>query len=178
MVRTIALFFFSAAAALAAPKSAVIEVDALLAKVGNDAVLLSDLQRFRDVDQILQCAGVVKREKPLPAERKALLNAYVDEELLYQEARAKKVSTAGQIPLSVQKIQAKEACRGRWLKLGESYTKLWRTAGHSRDGEGMLVRELEKRVLVEKFRHAEAMTDVEIWKREASVRYPVKIYLE
>lgn len=155
-----------------------IEVDALLAKVGRDAVLLSDLERFADVERVLECAGVVKRDKPLPADRKGLLNAYIDEELFYQEARSKKTGTAGQIPLSVQKIQSKEACRREWLALGGRYAKLWKTENRAREGESMLVRELEKRVLVEKFKKSEAMPDAEIWKREASVRYPVKIYLE
>jgi hypothetical protein len=164
--------------ALPAIAAAPVEIDALLAKVGRDAVLASDLQRFADVDKVLVCAGVVKRATPLPAERKALLGAYIDEELFYQEARAKKLATAGQIPLSVQQIQSKEPCRAQWLKLGESYGKAWRTDKRTREGEAMLVRELEKRVLVEKFRRTESMPDVDLWKREASVRYPVKVFLE
>jgi hypothetical protein len=163
---------------LFALQASALEVDALLAKVGRDAVLASDLQRFADVDKVLLCAGVVKREKPLPTDRKALLGAYIDEELFYQEARAKKVGTAGQIPISVQRIQSKESCRTQWLALGETYGKAWRTEKRTREGEAMLVRELEKRVLVEKFRRSESMPDVELWKREASVRYPVKVYLE
>ena len=155
-----------------------IEIDAVVAKVGREAVLLSDLQRFTDVDRVLQCAGVVKREKALPAERKALLNAYIEEELFYQEARARKTSTAGQIPLSVQKIQSKPSCRRDWIALGESYGKIWKTENRAREGESMLVRELEKRVLVEKFRRAEVIPDIESWKREAAVRFPVKVYLE
>jgi hypothetical protein len=155
-----------------------LEVDALLAKVGRDAVLLSDLERFVDVDKVLQCAGVVKREKPLPTDRRNLLNTYVDEELFYQEARNKKTSTAGQIPISVQAIESKESCRSQWLKLGERYSKIWKSEGHAREGESMLVRELEKRVLVQKFRGSEQIPDLDLWKREASVRYPIKIYLE
>jgi len=154
------------------------EVDALLATVGRDAVLLSDVQRFADVDKVLECAGVVKRKEPLPSERKALLSLYVDEELFYQEARNKKTNTAGQIPLSVQQIQSKEACRAKWLALGDRYSKTWKTENRAREGESMLVRELEKRVLVEKFRKAESIPDLDLWKREALVHYPVKIFLE
>lgn len=153
-------------------------VDALLAKVGQEAVLESDLQRFSDVDEVLICAGVVKREAALATERKLLLDAYIMEELLYQEARAKKTSTSGQIPLSVQAIQSKPACRSKWISLGTKYSKVWRTNQRSREGEGFLVRELEKRVLVEKFRRTELIPDPDLWKREASVRYSVKIYLE
>jgi len=155
-----------------------VEVDALLAKVGREAVLLSDLRRFADVDKVLQCAGVVKREKALPSVRKELLSAYIEEELLYHEARAKKVSTAGQIPLSVRSIQSKESCKTQWLELGQLYAKSWRMESRQREGEGLLVRELEKRVLVEKFRRSEVIPDIELWKREAGVRYPVKNYLE
>ncbi len=152
------------------------EIDSLLAKVGREAVLLSDLERFADVDKVLLCADVVKREKPLPMDRKSLLNAYVDDELLYQEARLKKVSTSGQIPLSVQAILSKDTCRSQWLALGQRYSKVWRTEMRAREGEGLLVRELEKRVLVEKFR--KTVPDVDLWRREAGVRYPIKIYLE
>jgi hypothetical protein len=155
-----------------------VEVDAILATVGRDAVLLSDVQRFADVDQVLECAGVVKRKGALPVARKALLGVYVEEELFYQEARAKKTSTSGQIPLSVQQIQSKEACRNEWLTLGTQYSKSWKTAGRLHEGESMLVRELEKRVLVEKFRKVESIPDLDLWKREAVVRYPVKIFLE
>lgn len=153
-----------------------VEVDSLLAKVGREAVLLSDLNRFADVDKVLLCADVVKRDSVLPSDRKALLNAYVDEELLYQEARMKKVSTSGQIPISVQAILSKDDCRSQWLALGQRYSKIWRTEMRTREGEGLLVRELEKRVLVEKFR--KTVPDFDLWRREAGVRYPIKIYLE
>jgi len=159
-------------------RESALELDALLAKVGREAVLLSDLDRFSDVDKVLNCAGVAKREKALPTDRKSLLNAYIEDELLYLEAREKKTSTSGQIPLSVQAIMAKETCRAKWLALGERYSKMWRTESRTREGEGMLVRELEKRVLVEKFRRTEVIPDMDLWKREAGLRYPVKIYLE
>jgi hypothetical protein len=151
--------FFLPAEAIAADST---EVDALLGRVGREAVLVSDLQRFSSVDKVLACAGVLKREKPLPTDRLALLRIYVDEELMYQEARAKKVSTAGQIPISVQMIQGKESCRSQWLSLGGKYSRLWRTETRPREGEGMLVRELEKRVLVEKFRKSEVIPDFEL----------------
>lgn len=161
--------------AAAAPSA---ELDSLLAKVGREAVLLSDLQRFADVSDVLECAGVVQRDKPLPSSRKELLQAYIGEELLYQEAKTRKAATAGQIPLSVQMIQSKAACKEKWLRLGERYSRQWRTPNRAREGEGLLVRELEKRVLAEKFRRAEAISDFEAWRREAGVRYPVKIYLD
>ena len=171
----LSLITFSFAAG--APSSPV-EVDALLAKVGREAVLLSDLQRFSDVDKILQCAGVVKRDKPLPSDRKLLLQMFIDEELLYQDARSRKFSLSGQIPISVQQIQSKEACRAKWNSLGDKYAKLWKTENRAREGEGMLVRELEKRILVEKFRRSDSVSDFDLWKREASARFPVKVYLE
>lgn len=173
-------FFLSLvlAGVAAAAEPAGVELDSLLAKVGREAVLLSDLQRFADVDKVLTCAGVVKRDTALPSERKALLNAFIEEELMYQDARIKKVSTAGQIPLSVQQILSTEKCRSRWAELGEKYSRAYRTESRAREGEGLLVRELEKRVLVLKFRKKEVIPDLDLWKREAALRYPVKIYLE
>ena len=153
-------------------------LDALVAKVGREAVLLTDLQRFSDVSKVLDCAGVVRRAAPLPEEKKALLDVYVEEELMYQEARSRKLSTAGMIPQAVRAIHKTEACKGQWQRLGENYSKVFRTETRSREGESLLVRELEKRVLVEKFRKSEAISDGELWKREAKARYPVKVYLE
>ncbi len=172
-----AMLFFSSGVALGAESKGT-EVDSLLAKVGREAVLLSDIERFSEVDKVLVCAGVYKREIPLSSDKKLLLSAYIDEELMYLEARAKKVSTAGRIPLSVQLILSKENCRTKWLALGEYYSKIFRTESRAREGEGLLVRELEKRVLVENFRKKEIMPDLDLWKREAAVRYPIKVYLE
>lgn len=160
------------------PAQAADTVDALLAKVGREAVLLSDLQRFRDVSDILGCAEIVRRDPPLSEDKKALLTAYVEEELMYQEARSRKLSTAGLIPQAVKAIHKSDACKSRWQKLGEEYSKVFRTENRAREGESLLVRELEKRVLVERFRKSEAAADGEAWKREAKSRYPVKVYLE
>ncbi|RYZ95199.1 MAG: hypothetical protein EOP11_25270 [Proteobacteria bacterium] len=176
-------FFFAAlafagitlapAAGFAAPT-----VDALVAKVGREAVLLSDLQRFRDLSEILDCASVVRREGPLAADKKGLLDAYIEEDLMFQEARSRKLSTAGMIPQAVKAIHKVDACKERWQKLGAEYSKVYRTEARAREGESLLVRELEKRVLVERFRKSEAAADGEGWKREAKSRYPVKVYLE
>jgi hypothetical protein len=168
----------AAAFLTAAPAFAADTVDALLAKVGREAVLLSDLQRFRDVSAVLDCAGVVRREAALSEDKKALLDAYVEEELMFQEARSRKISTAGLIPQAVKSIHKTDACKTRWQKLGDEYSKVFRTENRAREGESLLVRELEKRVLVERFRKSEAAADGEVWKREAKSRYPVKVYLE
>ncbi len=154
------------------------ELDALVAKVGREAVLVSDLRRFADVDRVLVCAGLIQREPSLPSEKKALLSAYIDEELQYQEARIKKIQTEGKIQLAVQTIMGKEDCRKRWISLGERYSRIYRTTSRPREGEGHLVRELEKRVLILRFRQKESIPDFELWKREAGLRYPIKTYLE
>jgi hypothetical protein len=154
------------------------ELDALIAKVGREVVLVSDLQRFRDVTGVLECAQIVRREPPLPDGKKALLDVYIEEELMYQEARSRKLSTAGLIPQAVRDIYKLDDCKNRWKKLGENYSKTYRTDTRVREGESLLVRELEKRVLVEKFRKSEALADGELWKRDAKTRYPVKVYLE
>jgi hypothetical protein len=155
-----------------------IEIDGIVAKVGREAVLQSDLQRFKDVVGVLSCAGVLKRENPLVSDRKKLLDAYIEEELMYLEARSKKVSTAGMIPAAVHSIHKKEDCKRRWQKLGEEFSRFYRTETRAREGESLLVRELEKRVLVERFRKTELIVDGELWRREARARYPVKVYIE
>jgi hypothetical protein len=170
------IIFVSVSAIAEEPKGFL--VDSLLARVGREAVLLSDLERFMAVNKVLDCAGVVKRVKPLPADRKAALDTYIEEELLYLDARARKISTAGSIPRAVRAIHEKESCKSAWQKLGREYSKIWRTETRRREGESLLVRELEKRVLVEKFRQTELITDGELWQREAKVRHPVKIHME
>jgi hypothetical protein len=155
-----------------------VKVDALVAKVGREAVLESDLQRFREVNEVLVCAGVLKREAPLSTERAALLEQYIEEELMFLEARTRKISTAGMIPQAVRQIHGRENCKSSWQQLGQSYSKFFRTAVRAREGESLLVRELEKRVLVDKFRKSELISDGELWKREAKSRNPVKVYLE
>jgi hypothetical protein len=149
-----------------------------VAKVGREAVLQSDLLRFREVAGILECAGAVKRNPPLPSESRQLLDAYVEEELMYLEARSKKISTAGLIPQAVRAIHQKEECKRRWQKLGQDFSAFFRTETRTREGEGLLVRELEKRVLVERFRKTELIADGELWRREVRNRHPVKVYVE
>lgn len=153
-------------------------VDGLVAKVGREAVLLSDLRRFRDVDAVLACAKVLVRAQPVPAGRKELLETFIEEELLYLEARSRKLSTAGLIPQAVHAIHQAPECRARWQAMGMEYSKLYRTDQRVREGESMLVREVEKRLLVEKFRKGESIADGELWRREARARFPVKMYLE
>lgn len=155
-----------------------IEIDALVAKVGREAVLQSDLMRFKEVVLVLSCAGVIKREEPLADDRKKLIDAYVEEELMYLEARSKKISTAGLIPEAVHSIHKKDECKRRWQKLGQDFSRFYRTETRAREGESLLVRELEKRVLVERFRKTELIADGELWRREARARYPVKVYIE
>lgn len=153
-------------------------VDSLVAKVGREPILLSDVQRFRDVYQVLNCTKFVSREMGSAENTKALLEAFIEDELMYQEARARKVNTAGLIPQVIQMIHKSDTCKTMWQKLGTSYSKFYRTENRQREGESLLVRELEKRVLVDKFRKTEVIADGELWKREAKSRYPVKVYLE
>jgi hypothetical protein len=156
----------------------VVPVDALIAKVGREPVLQSDLNRFRDVYEVLNCSKFLSREVDTKAETKALLEAYIEDELMYLDARSRKVSTAGLIPQIIKAIHKNDICKEKWQKLGTSYSKLYRTETRLREGESLLVRELEKRVLVDKFRKTEVIADGELWKREAKSRHPVKVYLE
>jgi hypothetical protein len=152
-------------------------VDALVAKVGREAVLQSDLLRFKEVKEVLVCAGVLK-EAPASGDKRQLLDAYVEEELMFLEARHRKVSTAGLIPQAVRLIHQNDLCKARWQRLGQEYSRFFRTKSRAREGESLLVRELEKRVLVERFRGTELVADGELWRREARARHPVKVYFE
>lgn len=153
-------------------------MDALLARVARESVTFSDLQRFREVDRVLTCAGIVKREAALPELVRPLLDVYIEEELMYLEARAKKIPVLGLMQAAVKSIHASEPCRTEWQSLGGKFGAFWKTPSRPREGESQLVRELEKRVLVEKFRKGEFGTDTELWKREVRARYPVKVYVE
>lgn len=155
-----------------------ITLDSLMAKVGREAVLLSDLNRFAQVDSVLACAGVIQREKALPKSTRELLDIYIDEELIFLEAKSRKISTAGMIPNAVHAIHDKSNCHSQWQELGKKYSTFWRTENRQREGESLLVRELEKRMLVEKFRKTEVVTDGELWRRELKTRYPVKLLAE
>jgi hypothetical protein len=118
---------------------------------------------------------VLQREKPLPKGQKELLDFYIDEELVYLEAKSHRLSTAGLIPEAVHAIHENARCNSRWQDLGKKYSHFWRTENRRREGESLLIRELEKRVLVEKFRKTEVITDAELWQREVKARYPVKL---
>ncbi|MGE3261119.1 MAG: hypothetical protein AB7K68_05025 [Bacteriovoracia bacterium] len=174
----LALFSLTAAARGREPASLAVAVDSLVAQVGHEAVLVSDLTRFSQVNAVLICAGVLQREKPLPKDQKELLSAYVDEELIYLEAKGRKFTTAGMIPQAVRAIHDKSECHSQWQALGKKYSNFWRTENRLREGESLLVRELEKQILIERFRKTEIVTDADVWRREAKSRYPVKILLE
>src|SRR5690242_20249122 len=112
MMRFIFLLFLCALPVFAQTEGTLLE--SLLAKVGREPVFLSDLQRFRELDEVLVCAGLRKREKALPKDTRELLDAYVDEELMFLEAKARKASTAGIIPESVKKIHSSAECKEAW----------------------------------------------------------------
>ena len=112
------------------------------------------------------------------AEIKALLDIYIEEELMYLEARGRKISATGLLQEAVSAIHANETCKRSWQSLGDQYGKYWKTPTRPREGQSQLVRELEKRVIVERFRKTEVAADSELWRREMRARYPVKVYLE
>lgn len=153
-------------------------VDALLGHVAQEPILRSDLKRFRDTIEILDCCGLRDKQRMPKKEEKDLLEAYIDEEIMYIEAKNKKISSAGMISEAVSAIHKVAACKKSWLDLGDRYNKQWQTKLRPREGQGVLVRELEKRLMVDKFRSSELVSDSELWRKEARARYPVKIYLE
>jgi hypothetical protein len=146
--------------------------------VGRESVTYTDLQRFREVDRVLVCAGIVKRATDLPEQLRPLLDVYIEEELMYLEARTRKLTIAGSLQETVKAIHQNSSCKSMWQNLGEKFGKFWKTPSRPREGESQLVRELEKRILVERFRKNELNADSELWRREVKVRYSVKVYLD
>lgn len=172
-----ALLILSALPAAAAPPGAVL-FDALVARVGHEAVTLQDLNRYRDVNDVMVCAGLRTGAASRAVSTRALLDRYVEEELQVLEARARKVTSGGRLSRAVDRILASAECRKDWIQLGRSYGKVWNTQARPRDGEGQLVRELEKRLLVDHFLETENLGEKSTWFREARLKHPVKLYLE
>lgn len=160
-------------------------LDALLAKVGREGISLSDLIRYQDTVQILQCAELRKNTEAKTAgidanDRSsfaAILSQYIEEELIYTEARSRK-NFSGGLAQAIQTIQQKPACLKQWQELGKKYGKLFATQNRNREGETLLVRELEKRLTVDRYSKEKIPGDRSIWVREARVRIPVKIFLD
>lgn len=121
------------------------------------------------------------RQAPAEEEKEKLpllLNRFIEEELIASEARTKRSGIVRLLGEAVEAIHADRNCRRRWQDLGHRYGTLWNTSAHPREGETMLVRELEKRMLVDHYLKTEAITDRGIWLREVKTKNPVKIFLD
>lgn len=154
--------------------------DALLARVGRDSVTLSDLVRFQQVEVIMSCAGLRTgaNTETTGASFEIVLNRFIEEELIYSEARTKKNAAKSMISDAIKAIQSNKKCQKDWRDLGKKYSTIWSTKGRPLEGEGMLVRELEKRLMIDAFTKTQIQGDRGIWLREAKVKIPIKLYLE
>lgn len=154
-------------------------LEALLARVGEEIVQLSDLRRYKSIENIMQCIGARVKVPGLDAESlKQTLGRYVDEELIYLEARAKLAEGSGNFQETIRKIKSFPACSTRWRSLGEKYAQLYSTKANALVGEGMVVRELEKRLLVDMYTREKIGLDLKAWLQEARVKTPIKYYTE
>lgn len=151
--------------------------EALLARVGREAVTLSDVVRFQDVESVMRCAGLRQKEGSQEAFG-ALLGRYLEEELIFSEANTKKITNQRMIGDAVNKIHQDKKCQSEWQAAGKRYGKIWSTKARPLEGEGMLVRELEKRLQIDNYTKTQIQGDKGIWLREAKVKIPVKLYLE
>ncbi len=77
-------------------------LDALLAKVGREGISLSDLIRYQDTVHILQCVELRKNTETKTSIDQndqssfaAILPLYIEEELIYTEARSRKNFSGG-----------------------------------------------------------------------------------
>ena len=154
-------------------------IEAMMARVGEESVRYSDLVRYKAVVDVLHCVGLrIRAPGTTNQTKRKVLEAYIDEELLYLEARARLPEGSGVFPETVRKIRADSRCSGRWRSLGERYGQAWRQKAGDLAGESLLVRELEKRLLVDKFVKERLGADARTWLQEARVRTPVKIFTE
>ena len=154
-------------------------LEGLLARVGEESVQLTDLQRFKSVENIMQCIGLRTKVPAQDAENlKRTLARFVDEELIFFEARAKLADGSVNFQEAIRKIKAFPACISRWRSLGEKYAQLYSTKANNLAGEGMLVRELEKRLLIDYFAREKIGMDMKTWLQEARVKIAIKYYLE
>ena len=170
--------FWTTPATLAADDDSVM-MEALLARVGEEVVQLSDLRRFKSVEKIMQCISVRLKPPGLDKESgKASLQRFIDEELIYLDARSKQAPGSSEFEETIRKIKRFPACLSRWKALGEQYAALWNQKEGSLAGETMLVRELEKRLLVDQHVREKIGNDLRSWLQEARVRVPVKYFAD
>ncbi|MCO5144059.1 MAG: hypothetical protein M9962_13295 [Oligoflexia bacterium] len=155
-----------------------VAVDALIARVGKEAVLESDLERYQDLNKILVCIEVKKNNDTVGLSRTDLLNKYIDDEILYLEARSKKSKQLGIINSAVKEIYKKEACKKQWLDLGKKYSSYWNIDSRRKEGEGQLIKELEKRVFIQNYLTSLSEGDASASLQEAKIKTLVKVYLE
>lgn len=171
----LSLFFLELSVALASDPSL---VDGFVATVGAESVFYSDLLKFRGVDEVLDCAKLRHRGQQLSAAKRALLNVYIEEELVYQEARSKKFKSQHLVLQASRQIQTNPACWELWKKLGADWGEYWRSPTRKYEGESQLVMELEKRLNIDAFTKAEPTVSSELWRREVRQKFPVRVLID
>ena len=169
------VFFFGAKAA---ENSEEILFESLLASVSNNMVMLSDIQRFHEVESIMICSGLRNEQGKTNELLPKILNRYLDEELLYVAAIAKKQEISNNFQQAIQKIQSKELCSERWRKLGKSYGRIWGSNRKLRGGQVQLLRELEKRLLIDLFAEKSLKVNKENWLRETKLKTPIQLFIQ
>ncbi len=152
--------------------------EASLAKVGSESVRYSDVLRFMAIEEIMVCSGIRKRIGERFEPLVETLNRYVDEELIYLEARARISEGSGLFGGAITKIKEAANCYSRWQRLGKRYAGLWSTRARPKAGEGMLIRELEKRLLVDRYQRQRLGSDRTTWLQDVRLKIPVKIYVD
>ena len=127
----------------------------------------------------MQCIGARTKIPGQDSESfKKTLGRYIDEELIFFEARVKLADGSGNFQEAIRKIKSFPVCLNRWRSLGEKYSQLYNTKGHGLAGEGMIVRELEKRLLIDVFAREKIGMDIKTWLQEARVKVPIKYFTE
>lgn len=162
-------------------RSAPIVAEALVARVGKDPVMFSDINRFKDVESILVCIGAKPKESAGPKGPESfqvLLNRYIEEELIYLEAKNKRASGQNRLKETVDKIISKKECYRDWQNFGDKYDSIWASKTKPREGELILIRELEKRLSILNFEKEQIQGDRAVWIRGARVKTTIKLFLD
>lgn len=152
-------------------------VEAVLAKINDTTVLISDLVRFDDVYRILACAGLVKLYKFKDSDTTVKkLNMYIDQEIAYQYMNTNKISIDTNIKKIIQQIKSTKKCQSLWDEKVKLYERNWFDKDNYKELFGLLLFELEKRVKIEIFIEKRFAESFSSWVSAEKLKLIVKMY--
>lgn len=156
-------------------------VESVIARIANEPVLLSEVRQFVDVIEILECAGLREKSKVSTAVPKKddqrKLQQYIEDELIYLDARGNSVRLKQDIRNVVSQIKSKRKCAALLRELDKSLATLYRSGRGVSRGGAVLLRQLEKALLVEQHKRDEVRVQSSTWVSEAKSRTKIEVFL-